>query len=411
MKTVISILVLPVFLYSYTLNELVDIAHQNRLVKSAEHSLKASEKNYDSAKGSYLPTIEIGASFENASEENFATPKNSIKSYANLKYMLYDGGKKYDLYKQLDSSIDASKKNLEAIKNDISLDVSRLYFEYLSLLSDKKATVQEIEQLNAELKRLNMFYKSGSATEDEVLKIDSRVKNSNVALAEIELNIQKVLHTLEYYTTKKIDTITEDSTIGYSDDREKKLRADLKSLQYQADALKYSAESVRSSNYPTLYFNNRLTYNEYSYDDETLDTGMLVDTQNIASLNISWNILDFGSTTDKYESTYQEYLSNLSILEHQKAIADVDYRLAKKSLEISKDKIEATRSTLEAASATYELIKLRYQNGIVDNIAYLQALSEKFEASRGYKRALYDYEVKKAELIYYSGKNIKEYLQ
>ena len=168
---------------------------------------------------------------------------------------------------------------------------------------------------------------------------------------------------------------------------------------------------MRSSNYPTLYFNNRLTYNEYSYDDETLDTGMLVDTQNIASLNISWNILDFGSTTDKYESTYQEYLSNLSILEHQKAIADVDYRLAKKSLEISKDKIEATRSTLEAASATYELIKLRYQNGIVDNIAYLQALSEKFEASRGYKRALYDYEVKKAELIYYSGKNIKEYLQ
>ncbi len=409
MKTLISILFIPLFLYSYTLDELVETAHKNRLVKSAQHSLSASEKNLDSTKSSYLPTIEVGASIENASKENIATPKNTLRAYANLKYMLYDGGKKYDLYKQLDSNIDAKDKNLEAIKNDISLDVSRLYFEYLSLLSDKRVTKQEIEQLTAELDRLKMFFKSGSATEDEVLKIDSRVKNSNVSLQEIELNIQKVLHTLEYYTTTKIDNIDDGSSLNYTDDQNKKLRHDIKSLEYEVDALKYSAESIKSANYPTLYFNNRLTHNEYEYDDKPTSSFM-IDTQNIASLNVSWNILDFGSTTKKYEATYEEYLSNLSVLEHQKAVADVDYRLAKRSLKISKDKINATKSTLEAASATYELIKLRYQNGIVDNIAYLQALSEKYEASRGYKRALYDYEVKKAELIYYSGKNIKEYL-
>ncbi len=411
MKAAISILFLPLFLYSYTLDELVDIAHENRLIKSAQHSLSASEKNYDSAKSSYLPTIEIGATAQNAAEESFATPKNSLSAYANLKYMLYDGGKKYDLYKQLDAGIDASKQNLESVKNDITLELSRLYFEYLSLLSDKKATIQEIEQLKAELKRLKMYFKSGSATEDEVLKIDSRVKNSNVTLQEIELNLQKVLHTLEYFTTVKIDKIDEGSKIDYIQNDQKELRSDLKSLEFQTDALKYSAESLRSANYPTLYFNNRLSYNEYDFDDPKYDTGMLTDTQNIASLNLSWNILDFGATTKKYEAAYEQFLSQQSILEHQKAAADVDYRLALKSLEISKDKVDASKSTLDAASATYELIKLRYQNGIVDNIAYLQALSEKYEATRGYKRALNDYEVKKAELIYYSGKNIKEYLK
>lgn len=411
MKVLITMLSLHVFLYAYSLNELVDISHQNRLVKSATHSLSAVEKTYESTQSSYLPSINIGANVQNATKETAALPQTSFKAYANIDYMFYDGGKRSDIYKQLNSNVDAQKKNLEAIKNDISLDVSRLYFEYLSLLSDKKATIQEIEQLNAELNRLNMFYTSGSVTKDEVQKIDSRVKNSNVTLQEIELNIQKVLHTLEYYTTKKVDIITEGSKINYSNVDNKELRADIKKLKLEADATLYNARSIKSQNYPSVYFENTFSYSEYSFDDKSLDTGYLVDTQNISTLNISWNLLDFGATTKSYEARYEQYLSQKSILEHQKAVADVDYRLARKSLEISKIKIDATKATLDAASSTYELIKLRYQNGVIDNIAYLQALSEKYEAARGYKRALYDYEIKKAELIYYSGKNIKEYLQ
>jgi outer membrane protein TolC len=397
-------------LYANSLSELVEIAHQNRLVKSAEHSLTASQKSYDSKKSSYLPSIDIGASAQYAAEETMALPQNTYKAYANLKYTLYDG-MKYDSYKQLKSNVDAQNKNLEALKNDISLDVSRLYFQYLSLLSDKEATLQELEQLNAELERLNMFYKSGSVTQDEVLKIDSRVKLSNVSLAQIELDIQKTLHTLEYYTTKKIEKVSEGSSINYSDDETKQSRPDIEKLELDALSTKYAAESQRGLNYPSIYFDNTFSYSEYDYDDASLKSNFLVDTQNIASLNISWNILDFGATTNAYEATYESYLSQKSMLEHQKAVADVDYRLAKKSLEIAKIKIDATKATLDAASSTYELIKLRYQNGVVDNVAYLQALSEKYEASRGYKRALYDLEIKKAELIYYSGKNIKEYLQ
>jgi outer membrane protein TolC len=255
-----------------------------------------------------------------------------------------------------------------------------------------------------------MFFKSGAVTKDEVQKIDSRVKNSNVKLQEIELSIQKVLHTLEYYTTKEIETITSGSNINYSEQEPKELRADILKLKYEVKSSMYNAESIKSANYPTLSFNNTASYSEFFFNDKNNDAGFLIDTQNIAMLNLSWNILDFGATTQNYEAKYEEYLSKQAILDHQKAVADVDYRLAKKSIEISKAKIQATKATFEASSATYELVKLRYQNGVVDNIAYLQALSEKYEASRGYKRALYDYEIKKAELIYYSGKNIKEYL-
>jgi outer membrane protein len=410
LRGLVTLLSLPAFVYAYSLSELVDIAHQNKVIESATHQVNASQKSYESTKRSYLPTVEIGATAQNVYEETPALPENSMKAYASLKYTLYDGGKRGDLYNQLSANVDASKKSLEAIKNDIALDVSRLYFEYLSLLSDKKATLQEIEQLKAEFSRLDMFYKTGSVTQDEVQKIDSRLKSAEVVLHEIELSVLKVLHTLEYYTTKEIATITEGSHIKYAERSEVKVRPDIQALEYQAQATRFEAESKQSVTLPTLYFDNTASYSEYYFDKEPV-TRFLVDKQNIATLNLSWNIFDFGATNKSYEAKYEEYLSKKTSLEYQKSVADVDYRLAKKSLEIAKIKIDASKATLDAASSTYDLIKLRYQNGMIDNVAYLEALSEKYEATRGYKRALYDYEVKKAEAIYYSGEKIKEYLQ
>lgn len=409
MRFLFPMLCIPIFLYSYTLDELIELSHKNRVVESATHQLSAKEKAYDSSKSSYLPTLELGGAYQNVYEETPALAQNSLKVQASLKYTIYDGGKKGSLYDQLESGIDASRQNVEAIKNSISLDVARLYFEYLSLESDKDATNQEIEQLKAEFKRLDLFYKSGSATKDEVAKIDSRLKNAMVMLSEIELESQRILHTLEYYTTQKIQKIDEGSVVALNE-QERVERADIESLEYEALSVLHEAKTKKSENLPKVYFDNTLSYSDYYFDDKSLESSFLVDTQNIAMLNLSWNVFDFGARTKAYESKFQEYLSKKATIEHEKHKADVDYRLAKKSLEIATAKVEAAKATLEAASATYELIKFKYQNGTIDNVAYLLALSEKYDASRGYERAMNDLEIKKAELIYYSGKDIKEFL-
>lgn len=409
MKFLFPVLFIPIFLYSYTLDELIELSHKNRVVESATHLLSAKEKAYESSKGSYLPTLELGASYQNVYEETPALARNSLRVQASLKYTLYDGGKKGSLYNQLETSIDASKQNLEATKNNISLDVARLYFGYLSLESDKEATSQEIEQLKAEFKRLDLFYKSGSATKDEVDKIDSRLKNSMVMLNEIELESQRILYTLEYYTTQKIQKIDEGSVVALNE-QEKTLRADIEALEYDALSVLHEAKTKKSENLPKIYFDNTLSYSDYYFDDKSLESDFLVDTQNIAMLNLTWNVFDFGARTKAYESKFQEYLSKKSTLEHEKHRADVEYRFAKKALEIARLKVDATKATLDAASSTYELVKFKYQNGTIDNVAYLESMSEKYDAARGYKRALLDLEVKKAELIYYSGKDIKEFL-
>lgn len=88
----------------------------------------------------------------------------------------------------------------------------------------------------------------------------------------------------------------------------------------------------------------------------------------------------------------------------------MEQRLAQKELELIKMQLDATKVAFNAASQTYELIKIKYQNGAIDNVAYLQALSEKQSAFYTHEKAKNDVEIKKAELLYYSGKKIWEFL-
>ena len=170
------------------------------------------------------------------------------------------------------------------------------------------------------------------------------------------------------------------------------------------------AQTTKSANNPTLYFENRYSYSDYYFEDKSKESDFLVNNQNIVSLNVEWNVFDFGAITEAYESKQYEYLSKKALLDDQINKANIDYRLARKELEIIKLKIDATKATLDAASSTFELIKIKYQNGAVDNVAYLQSLSEKYEAESIYEKTKNDFEIKKAEVLFYSGQNIQEFL-
>ncbi len=77
MKAFIPLLCLPLFLYSYTLEELVEVSHQNRVIEAATHGVHAKEKMYESTKSSYLPTVEIGGTYQNTYKETPGMAKNS----------------------------------------------------------------------------------------------------------------------------------------------------------------------------------------------------------------------------------------------------------------------------------------------------------------------------------------------
>lgn len=402
------LLFLPFLLQAEDLKQLVELSLQNQLIVSSEQSVESLKEEYKSTKSNYMPQVTLGSSYTTTNKETPTVADSSIISYANINYTVYDGGKKSALYDSYESNIKSRVSSLNSLKNRVSLDVINQYYKYLSLSAVKEATQKHIDQLNAQNKRLKKFFDVGVATRDEIDKIQSRVEIEYLNLHQIELNLQTILHNLEYITSKKV-YIEEGSSVKKLELQNVQDRDDIKALEAQMKSALWNAKAVKSAYLPFVNFENRYNLYDMNYTNQLYDNN--IEEQNIFKVNLAWKIFDFGATKNSYNSAYKTYKSLESRYHYEKSKADTDLRLALKSYEIVKLQIKTSHAALKAASSTYENIEAKYQNGLVDNIAYLEALSEKYNAISGVKSAKYDLEVKKANLIYYSGKNLWEYIQ
>lgn len=398
----------PLFLWGQNLNELLDLSLQNRVVNSYKYSLESLQYEYEGVKSGYYPSIDVGASYSETNKETASVPDHGSRAYGKVSLTLFDGGKRENNFSNYRSSIKSSEATLNSVKNQIALDVVTYYYNYLSLLAQKETKKKEIEQLNAQQERLSRFLSVGSTTEDEVQKIISRVESANVSLHEIELKLETITHTLEYITGQAV-SIDAGSTIKEKESIQEALRADIKALEYNLEASNSQINMERSGYFPTISVDDTYTYYDLKYNNSAYQSN--VDEQNVVSVNLTWNIFSFGETMNKTESKYKQYLSLKSQYEYEKNRANVDLQLANKAYEIAKLKIKSAQAGLDAAQSAYEVIESKFQNGLIDNVAYLESLTEKYDAMSVLKSAQYDLEVKKATIIYHSGENVKDYIQ
>ena len=410
MKKIYFTFLVPIFLYSQNLEELVNLTIENRLVESSKQNLDALKDEYKSVQRGYLPKLDAGASYSINEHEYPNNPKKRANAYGSINYMLYDGGKKYDIYDGYETNIKSGEKSLDALKNNLSLTVIQYYFDYLSLEAKKDAKQKEIEQLTAQEDRIGRFYNAGTTTEDELQKIVSRLQNAIVELQEIELNIITITHNLEYITGTQVSIKDGSKLQDINNLIQKNPRFDIQALDFVTQSKQSVAQAQKSGYYPTVTLDNTFNYYDNNYDRKINDT----DTnnhQNIASANMKWNLFSFGQTKYQYESKQKEYLASRSNFEYEKNKADVDLQLALKSYNIAKAKIKSTEATLKAAQSAYEIIKSKFENGLIDNVAFLQSLTEKYDAISQHKKAINDLEVKKATIIYHSGEKLQEYIR
>ncbi len=409
MKKLYLCFLLPLYLYGENLGELLELSLHNQLIESKKRDVDSLKSAYSSVENKYLPKVTIGAIYSDTNKETPSVPDNGLVSYANINYVVYDGGKKNATYKRYENSIKSAKENLKILKNNVALQVITYYFNYFSFLAQKEAKQKEIEQLQAQYRRLKRFLDVGTVTSDEIDKIVARVENANVALHEIELHIQTVIHHLHYLVAKgvRLDPGSTIDNIELDDDTK---RADIKALEYDMQSILFNARAVKSTNYPMLSLDNTFSKYDLNYENQIYESSS-VDTQNVFKVNLAWNIFDFGATRDAYESEYKKYKALKMRYEYEKNKANVDLQLAMKSYNITKLKITSATLALKASVSTYETVEKKYQNGLVDNVAYLEALSEKYNAMSFLKKAQYDLEIKKANIIYHSGKNVWEYVK
>ena len=412
MKILLGLCVpLVVFAQSYGLVTLVDNANKtNNLIKAKEISIKAKQKEVEAAKSAYWPTVDIGASHSYITPNTVVSPGETSTAYAMISLDLYDGGRKSALLNAKRYEEEAALFEKRAFEKSITLQIVQHYYGLQKLNATLKALQERSTELNEQIKRVKKFKGAGLATKEEVDKLQAEYDSNNYTMANTRLEFLRSEKNLQLLSGLPVHTLKR-NYFQEPKNIEFEIFENIKMLQASANAIGEQANAVNAGYKPQINFSD--TYNKYHYDDTVSLTGfdLLEDHQNSVSISVNMRLFDHGRISKESEAVKYQKLALLSEIEYAKNEQEMNFHLSQKSLETIRTRLKSAKSALRAAKSTYDVLKEKFEVGLVDNIAFLDALTQKTLAQSRYKETLYDYEIGKSIYYYYAGKDPKEFIQ
>lgn len=391
------------------LDILVTQSFSSEPIKISEANLQSVSIENKAIEESYMPHFYVGGSANMIDKEGFGSARQSSSIYAKAKATLYDGGKKWAYARQYSSKIEAKKAQLQSDKNQQALMTIEAYYSVLNVLEQKRATEQESQQLNKEIERFELFYRAGTASADQVEKIRASKAQNDATIAELDLNLQKAQLNLEWLVGQKI-VLEEGSRLEEPLLNEANLRADIEAMESDVIANKENIEIAGANLLPNVALQGTYTHNQYAYSNENFNPSF-PENQAQIMLTAEWKVFDYGMTEHQKKVSELGYIASKEQLNSEKRLAELELENAKKSLEIAQAKINAAQARVSASDSTFDAIKQKFRAKIVDNISYLDALSDKYDALASLKIAYNDYEVNKANYYYQAGIKLEEKIQ
>jgi outer membrane protein TolC len=408
LKAVLATAVFVTVSNAVELKELItDTLKNNQNLKADRYYQEAKQKSYQSVKNIYNPKFTGGLNYNRLDLDVRNTQiVNTGAAFVKFSLSLYDGGKNSALKKQKLYEYKAQKfQNVSNIKNTV-LNVVTLYFNLKTVEENIQVYKEKGRALKAQYERMKTKYDLKMATREDVLKLKSEYESNLYTVEELKYQKTELIKNIELYSGVKISALdTEtipDISVKYS------TGSNVKALEENVKAVEENVNIAKSSKKPQLKIEDTLSYYRYSdYNEKLLND--LPDKQNQLNITLTFNIFDT-STKSNIESSKLVKLATQSRLEFAKKQAKTDFELAREKLLTQKAKIKSLQSAVNMANSVYDTVKIKYENGLVDNITYLDALSKKTYYLALYKQAQNELQILKADYYLKSGIDYKKLL-
>lgn len=405
----IALLLVPALFYADNLKSLLDFAlSNNKMVQSRHLTQEAKSKELDSAKSSYFPTLDIGAYHQSKNERTPNLAGDIQSGYAKIGFDIYDGGKKSNTIKQNEALLEEASLNTEYYKKSLQLDVVQDFYTIKSTEATLKALEDKKTQLAADLERIRKFFSVGSATIDDVDKLQASYSNNLYQIEQVKYQLLSLTRLLSIKLGKNIATL-EDATVIPPVSAQKELSDNIKGLQASSASLQYAAESISSAYYPQLRLEN--TYNIFDYERTDALHPKGLDNQNTLMLTLNMRLFDNGAIAKQKEAVQLQKMALDMQIKQLEESQDINAELAAVKIDTTKAQIQSAKQSLDAANSAYDVVAKKFEAGVVDNVAYLDALSVKTNAKAQYETALNALQIAYANYYFTMNHNIKDYIK
>lgn len=411
MKKLLLLGIVPALLFGDDLKSLLEFAKENNnLLKASKITVDAKSKVLESAKSNYYPTIDTSAFYKRDDDASPFQPGTTYGAQAKIGFDIYDGGKKSYTEKQRKDEMNSASSSYKDRKKSLYFAITQNFYAIKSLYASLDARVEASKAVEAQLGRIKDFYAAQLATSDDVDRLQSAYDTNVYAIESLKFQILQAKKELELKVGKEIESFDDSKFKKVFRDKSRELDS-IVALKYNKKALKSLSETIDSYYYPTIRVEE--TYSLYGYQDKP-NTGFPInylDNQNEIMATVALRLFDFGALGEQKEAiALQSNALNEQIIYKTKE-QKMQLELSRARIATAKLNIKSSKSALKAANSALDTITQKYNAGIVDNVVYLDALSNKTQAQSLYKKSLNDLEIAYATYYYYNSNNLEEFLQ
>ena len=406
------VLILPALLYAGNLSSLLNSAeNSNYLLKASALNTEAKKKELDAQKSSFYPALDVGATYVSFDKVSPFQAGNTLNVYAKAGIDLFDGFRKSSLVEQKNSLYEASQYDLTHTQKSLTLSIVQDFFNIKSAEASLKALKEKSHQLQADIKKIKKFKSAGLASQDYVDKLQSSFDTNKYDIESLKLHIKTLKNYLSLKTGMEIITL-DNTTLSNPQNLAFIPSEAIKSLEKQAQALESTAKATSAVYYPNIRLEDTYGYYDYSKDDGLKKMGTeQVEKQNKIALMANMRLYDNGVNKKQKQALYLQKRALQEQINHQKSGEKIRYRLSLDALKTAILNIESAKSASKAARSAYKTIQAKFNAGIVDQVTYLDSLSQKTASAARYQKSLNDYEIAKATYYFTSNKNIKDFIK
>jgi outer membrane protein len=447
----------------WTLEECIVYASQNNLqLKQAENNARASRENLTMNKGAMLPTVNASSSynynlgrtidpFTNQYSNNHITSNNySLSGSLNI----FNGLQTQNSIKQSQATYQASKLEVERLKNDLSLNVASAYLQILLNEEIFNNSQNQIAITNEQIKRTADLSAAGKVPAYLLFDLQAQLASEEAQRISAENQLQISLLLLSQYMNLEITPefrimkpeniiITESALPSQEEIYTSALgtQPQVKQSEYNKQAFQYAMKVQKGRMSPRLSLNSSLStlysssnkivtgtqFNGTRFIGVTKNTGDSVVTPSFSSM----------SETKSYGRQVQDNINksvgislSIPILNgfqvrtavHRAEIsyenADLDAQIIKQNVRksvqrayldasLSLKQYNAMTKALDAQQQAFSNAEKRLDAGIITPFEYNQIKSRYTVSQSDLLRSKYDYVFKTKILDFYRGIPLK----
>lgn len=389
----------------FGLKDLLEKAERNYQLIAKNDGIAKSEAEKMAAYLEFGPTVSAQYDYQYQTTPSVVGNyygNNSASVRAN--WEIYSGFSTINKVRQKSALYRASIAERDYARQNLYLQIIQQYYTYFTNYSNLVSLQQKKKLLESNVERLQKLFTSGLTTVDDVESLKAEASLTDYQIAQKELEVEQNRLNLSLLTNSRITQIKRDE-LRYPNVRLRKERADIVMLKEQAEGIGYQRKQLS-------YAPKISVYNAFSYNDTFGDTYLKPEhkIQNTVGVSVSI-MLDSFSLFKQKEAIGLSQMQALKELAYKQEEQKKDISFYKKSLDIAKIKVKSAEAGLKSAMLTFENVSKRYDAQLVNYVDYLNALSQKFNAQATYVESLNNYELQKANFVFYSGQDLKAYVR